>query len=218
MADTLDWLTLAEGRAAVNADPASTSLDVRLAAQITAIARIGDDLVGPVVRRTVTAETHDGGTVSIRLRRAPVYAITSVREVRYAGQIDTITESVWGSNTDGWYARKSIRNPSLFTGELLRKSSGVETYWPVGVQSVEVTYTGGRYASTSVVDERFKEASRAALRRLWKRESGAWTQSADFFAQQVEQADTLGVGFFDAVVPVLRQMLADEVQQIPGMA
>ena len=71
MANTLDVLSIAEGRT-VTGLTGTTANDTTLAEKITAISRQLDKMCGPVVVRTISAETHDGGTPSIRLRRIPV--------------------------------------------------------------------------------------------------------------------------------------------------
>ena len=62
MADTLDVLTLAEGRVAVGMDGADPSEDTELAQAITAISRRLDDRCGPIVVRTYTDVEMDGNS------------------------------------------------------------------------------------------------------------------------------------------------------------
>lgn len=208
---TLDWITLEAGIEAINAS-STPALSLRVAQQITAISLIGDDLAGPVVQRTITAEYHDGGGELVTLTRRPVASITTVRMVTSPGTIETLSASAWGASTTGYFAPKWDRDNSLLSGVLHRRVSGTPTYWPTGPHAVEVTYVAGRVATTALVGERYKEAAGAALRRLWKRESGAWAQSADFFASQLEPDTAAGSGFFKAVEPVLIEMLGLEVQ------
>lgn len=211
---TLDWITLEAGIEAINAS-STPALSLRVAQQITAISLIGDDLVGPVVRRTVTAERHHGGAVTVLLRRRPVSSVTTVREVSSPGTIDTLSAVAWGGSGDGYQTTTHEQDEALLSGVVRRISAGSDYCWPAG-DSVEVTYVAGRYATTAAVGERYKEAAGAALRRLWKRESGAWAQSADFFAAQIETDTAPGSGFFRAVEPVLTEMLAREVQHHVG--
>lgn len=205
MADTLDLLTLAEGKTAINMSSTNDDHDTKLAQAITAVSRIIDDMCGPVVVRTVTTETHDVSGTTVRLARWPVTSITTVREAR-AGSISTLSAVAFGATTDGYLAPTWSRDPSLLSGVLHRRRFGGVYAWG---SEVEVTYVAGRYATTSVVDARFKEAAGAVLRRLWKRESGVWAQSAQAFADDDPQA---GSGFFRVAKPIIEEMLWDEVQ------
>lgn len=211
---TLDWIDVPTGIRAINANASANALDDRVQSQITAISLIGDDLVGPVVRRTVTAERHTGGAVTVLLRRRPVYSVTTVREVASPGTIDTLSAVAWGGSGSGYQTTPYEHDETLLSGKLRRVSAGSDYCWPTG-DSVEVTYSAGRYATTSVVSPRFQEAASAALRRLWKREAGAWAQAVDVFAQ-LDPDTTPGSGFFNAVEPVMREMLAVEVQHHVG--
>ena len=60
MSDTLDLLTLAEGKRAVGVPANTTSKDTQLALYITGVSRAMDDTFGPSVVRTTTGELHDG--------------------------------------------------------------------------------------------------------------------------------------------------------------
>ena len=55
MADTLDVLTLAEGRAAIGQDPTTTdtALDTQIELYVTATSRWIDDVAGPMVSRQI---------------------------------------------------------------------------------------------------------------------------------------------------------------------
>ena len=206
---TNDWISLVAGVAAINANSTSGVNDSRVQQQITAISEIGDDLVGPVVQRTVTTELQAGGTPRIYLARRPVASITTVREVSTPGTIDTLTAVSWGAATSGYYAPAHEYTPTLKSGVLIRMNAGYEDCWPAGDNTVEVTYVAGRYATTALVGARYAEACEAALRRLWKREAGVWAQTPDFYGTE---DPTPGSGFFRAVQPVLVELLADEVQ------
>jgi hypothetical protein len=206
MADTLDILTEAEALEAIHkGTPAPSDLDL----MVTLVSRVIDATCGPVVVRTVTAELHDGGASSIHLRRWPVTSVTAVREIQAPGTIDTLSAVAWGAATSGYSALAWERDPSLKSGRLLRKMSGLDSVWTPGEQTVEVTYQAGRYADTASVDERFKAGASAVLRRLWKRESATWAQ-APAFLEQVDREPTQG--FYRAVRPIVEELLGDEVQ------
>lgn len=207
MADTLDILTLTEGKAAINMEASNTDHDDEIARQITAVSRMIDAACGPVVQRTITAEIHDGGVSALYLQ-SPV---VSVSLIRYAsgGSVETLDAVAFGASTSGY----SI---DLTSGRLLRRFGGSQGTWGTGSQ-IEATYVAGRYADTASVDARFKECAAAVLRRLWKREAGTWAQSSSFFEQLGDGDAPIGTGFFRVAKPIIDEMLWDELV-LPGIA
>ena len=207
MADTLDILTLPEAKTAVNIDALNVDHDDEIAQHVTAISRIIDDECGPVVQRTITAELHDAGGARIYLRYAPVASVTTLREAA-GSTITTLSSVAFGGTGDGY---------SLKDGVLSRRVGGRVASWSYG-DTVEVTYVAGRYASTAAVDAKFKSAASAILRRLWKREAGAWAQSPEWFEQLGGgDASPIGSGFFRVAKPIIDEMLWRE-QSMPGVA
>ena len=167
MADTLDIVTLAEGRAAVNLHASDTSQDTEVAAYITAVSRRIDALAGPVVVRTITAETHDGGTDRIELAYYPVSSITTLTE--YVATTGTVlTAEVVGSATAATNYVVDTRQ-----GIITRRSGGYDWTFPVGRDRVVVTYVAGRAANTTAVDPLFKTAANVMLAHNWRREAGS---------------------------------------------
>ena len=73
-----DLLSLDDAKSAVGLALATLHAD-RLEAYVSAVSNAIDELVGPVVQRTITGERHEGGTSEIRLRRSPVSSITTVK-------------------------------------------------------------------------------------------------------------------------------------------
>lgn len=214
MADDLDLVNLDEAKRAINMESTTAEQDDILARHVTAVSRLMDELVGPAVVRTVTAEIHGGGGESVWLRRNPVTSVTTVREA-FGGTISTLTAVTFGGTGNGYRAEKLHRDPPLLSGRLRRVSGGTGLCWPCGAESVEVTYVAGRYATTAAVDARFKDACGAVLRRLWKREAGSWAQHPDFYQQE---DGTVGSGFFKVALPVVSEMLPDEMQTHLGIA
>lgn len=202
MADILDLLDLDEAKQAISSKTTTVKNDEVLARHITAVSGIIDDECGAVVRRTVTAEEHDGGLSIVQLYWRPVTSITLVREDR-GGSVETLTAESFGSSGDGYRAPKWERDPALLSGSLHRSGYGCATPW----RRVEVTYVAGRVADTASVPARFKDAAGAVLRRLWKREAGAWAQSPE--AWEGLDADA-GTGFFRVAKPVIDEMLKDD--------
>lgn len=205
MADLLDIITFAEAVAAINLAETNTGHDAEIARQVTAVSRIIDAKVGPVVQRTVTGELHDSGRV-VRLRFAPVASVTQVR-VASGGAITTLSSVAFGGATDGYRLNANL-------GLLFRQWGGVDGDWDSGSR-VEVTYVAGRYATTAAVDARFKEVAAGVLRRLWKREAGAWAQSAEFFQALDEQGGPT-VGFYRVAKPLIDEMIDDQLPVLVG--
>ncbi|MDW3849659.1 phage gp6-like head-tail connector protein [Micromonospora sp. BRA006-A] len=78
-APALRIVGLAQVKKQLNIDPADTSQDEELSGYIDAVTEVVEDIVGPVLPRTVT-ETHTGGAGTLILRRPPVISVTAVVE------------------------------------------------------------------------------------------------------------------------------------------
>lgn len=192
MADTLDLLTLAEARAAINVDSGHTAI---LEQTITGISRRIDEICGPVVVRTITDEIHyPSGNSPIFLDHQPVSSITSL--IEYSSGTGTALTAE-DHDTSGTYL--------LRDGMIVRRSGFYTTSWYGS--TIKVTYVAGRAATTATVDARFKTAAAAILRRWWAREAPAWARGGDPFAQEGG-----GIGFFKVVEPVVLEFLADEMR------
>lgn len=150
MADTLDVLTLAEGYACLR-QGSSTANATTITYLITAVSRRLDRGVGPIVRRTLTAETYDGEGTFIQLASWPVSSVT------------TVTEDGTTLTSDDYYIDSE-------KGLLYRIQGDYDYRWELGRDNVEVTYIAGRYASTATVDEDYKQGARLMLRHLWRSE------------------------------------------------
>lgn len=199
MADTLDLITLAEARLALNLQSADTSQDTELASYITAVSRRLDDLCGAIVKRTITAEEYPGGGWRIVLRYAPISksgatTITTVTEYT-SGTARVLTAEAVGTSTSYDYAFDAT------TGTLTRRA--VWTDASFAPQRVVVTYSAGRYANTASVDPKFKQAAAMMLSHLWTREQGTGG-SATFGPQDFSTTPTFSVP--NAVL----ELLADE--------
>lgn len=211
---TRDLLTLAEGRSAVNLpNPgAENALDGDLQLYITGISGRVDKLCGPVVQRAVAGERHNGGRSGcgkVLLKLQHVAAVTSVAE--WAGT----TQTTLTEETD------SVKpaNGFLLDGDIYawvyRRSGNADAQFPPGRRNVVVGYTAGRYTATASVDETFKLAAGSVLRRIWKREQSSWAQSTDFFDDTENPRPSLG--FFKAVDPMIKELLADELLPPVGL-
>jgi hypothetical protein len=168
MGDTLDVLTLPEAKAELSIT--ATTYDAQLEQMVTAISRRLDDLAGPVVIRTVTAESVNGGNDSILLRYRPVVAVTSITE--YSGLTATVltAETTVANGFDSYLL-------DARAGVIYRRTSSYDYRYPRGRFNVVVTYTAGRAATTASVDARFKQAARICLKHLWRAEQTTGSQT-----------------------------------------
>lgn len=150
MADALDILTLAEGKAALRQGTV-TANDTDIELLITAASTIIDRGVGPVVRRTITNEVHDGEGQMLQLEWWPVSTVTTVIE-------------------DGITLAPSAYHADLDRGQVWRRLSDWDYPWEVGRANVAFTYIAGRFANTAAVTPFFKAGARLLLRHLWRSE------------------------------------------------
>ena len=167
-ADTLDLITLSESMDAIGraGDTLSSDDTTRLEAFTTAVSRHLDWLCGPVVARTITSESHDGGGYLIALDYSPVSNVDALTV--YANT--TATSLTSESNTTK-SASDFLLEPS--TGIVYRRGSNVDRQWEPGRRNVIVTYQAGRYATTATVDRRFKESAKIIVRHLFALEHGS---------------------------------------------
>lgn len=173
--DDIDILTLIEAKTAVGLAQDNTSHDDYLRMLITAVSGQIDQLCGPVRNRTVTDEAHDGGSWQIRLRRRPVYSITTL--VEYNGTSSTtLTAETNASKTASNYIHDG-QPGTVTSGKLVRRSGNADTTFADGRRNVVVTYVAGRAANTEVVPAKFKEAASMLLRQVWVGEQASGTQT-----------------------------------------
>jgi len=207
---TLDILTPAEGiKAALGVD---TGHEDDIARMVTAVSARIDELVGPVVTRTVT-EYHDGGA-EIWPRQTPVASVTTLKHANGA-TLTTYTEDTWGTagNADGFLVEQSGSYPHDV--RIFRRSAGSNVGWTAGHRGIELVYESGRAATTATVAERYKEVAIECMRRLWDREASAWARAPDPFV--VEGAGSSSSRFFKVFDYVIGEHLGDELKP-PGVA
>lgn len=208
----VDILSLEEARRAANVPNPSTAspVDAELQLALTGISRRVDALCGSVVQRTYTGEEYDGGGTRILLDHHYAASVTSI--VEYSGTTSaTLAEQ---SNTVHPAAGFRIKRVGPYSW--LRRTSGTAAgRFAFGVQNIVVTYVSGRYANTAAVEEHFKTAVGAMLRRAWKREQSAWAQSPGFL-ENAEDPSTQNM-FYRAIDPMLREFLAHELLPPVGL-
>jgi hypothetical protein len=200
-----DLLAFDDAKEVVARAPSSTVDDGEIRAMVTAISERLDQACGPIVRRTVTGEVHDGGLGYIRLRLEPVASITTLTEYTTAGVGTVLTAEDF--DTAGTYALRPwyvADPPGLWQGKVLRRTTGRGCAWfPRGLNNVVATYEAGRYVDTAAVAAtRFAEAA-----RLWL--------TFQFARRNVGVANVEGYETPTAVYPltvpaVIRQMLAHD--------
>lgn len=166
-ADSLDILTSSESKDAIgrSGDTLSAADTDRLETFTTAVSRQLDWLCGPIITRTITSESHDGGKHAIILDRVPVSSVTAV--VEYDGTTATAlaAESNTSKTADDYLLEATH-------GIVRRRSDNSDMLFPSGRQNILVTYSAGRYPNVNSVSREFKEAAKIMLRHLFSGEHG----------------------------------------------
>lgn len=191
---TLDVLSSAEALAAVNITADTTG---RLVILTTAVSEQLDELCGPIVQRTITAEAHDGGGCKVFLLERPVASVTTVTE--YAGTVaSTLAAETNSAKTGADYFA------DLGAGVIHRRSGGGDSNYPRGRGNVTVTYVAGRAANTSAVGPKFKQAAAMMLRNLWVSEAASGSETFGAFADNTGFVNPLlGPGMLNKVAALL---------------
>jgi hypothetical protein len=164
MVDILDLLTPTEAKAAL-ANNAGQANDQLLAAAVTGVSQFLDKLCGPIVVRTITDETHDGGDPYVFLRYRPVDSVATVTEYRHTTEVPLTEE------TPGVLPAEAFVVNEL-EGTIVRRRTGRDCCFAAGRKNIVVTYGAGRCAATLDVPERFKRAAGITLANYWRREHG----------------------------------------------
>lgn len=185
---TLDVLTLDEAKTALGLGATQPPDEPLLATWVTAVSQRLDTLVGPVVKRTVAGELHDGGVRSVFLKLYPVITVTAVTE--YSGTTATqLTAQSPGYAPAEAYATEpfSLRlfnadgTPlDLLGNQLHRRRGNHDTRFAPGRRNVLVDYIAGRFDATANVDERYKRAAVLMLLNLWRSQQDGVSQNGEF--------------------------------------
>ena len=201
MSDTYDLLTLSEGKAALGLTANTTDQDTLVASYITTVSRILDINCGPLVQRTVTNEKRSGGNDAVPIHYMPALSITSITEYQGVTAVTLTEETAGTAPADGYLLDAE-------NGLVYRRASGQDTYFAFGRNNVVITYTAGRYATTSAVDPRVKRAAGTMLRHLWSIDKG----SGNLMFGEVDAPTPIGF----AIPNRVKEMLAD-LWQIPAV-
>lgn len=159
--DVARWagiISLAEAKAELNKAPGVTLDDEELRSKVLAASQWVEERVGPVVRRTITAErvNPQGGRLWLQ---GPVISLTSITAVTgYPGGPYDVSQV----DLD---AERGVVNP---------RYAGMPFSWPV-----LVTYVAGRTS----VHEDIRDATKTYLRALWASQTGGTATSAVALAQ-----------------------------------
>lgn len=204
---TLDVISLTEAKAALNLT-GTTAHDAELPGWITAVSVRLDKLIGPVVRRTVTAEQHDGGDPFILLGLHPNTSITSVTEY-YGTEATALAAETNVSKPENAYLTEAYQpDRALFGSIVRRRSLNSDAYFVAGRRNIEVTYVAGRFADTTSVDERAKKAASLTLINSWRSQQDSTGTVGEFDVPQNS--------FPRVVVPqAARDMYPREIQDMP---
>jgi hypothetical protein len=93
LADTLDILTLTEGKAVLNIPAAELRFDTRVAQEITAASRLVDSVYGPVVTRSVTRTFFEPRSSELLLDvppGSPTFTLSNVAVTEYTAGAATV--------------------------------------------------------------------------------------------------------------------------------
>jgi hypothetical protein len=194
---TLDILSGDEAKVACGIGLDDTTADAVLGAYVSACSLALDKLCGPIVNRTFTSETYDGGGFTIFLKKYPLSSVTTVTEYLNTTATVLTAETNASKTTTNYVA-------DLTSGMLTRRASNRDRRFPDGRDNVVVTYVAGRAASTAVVDQRFKVACGLMLSNIWRRERGAGTVTFG-----PTEFPSSGATFF--VPNAVRELLIDDI-------
>ena len=202
-----DVLTYDVARAAVGARESDKTL---VEMYISAVSQMMDDRFGPVVRRTITDEIHDGGRPAVYLLHGPIASVSACVEAQGTTSV-TCTQQTFGTEpADGFFLPAWKTSSAPYSGQVVRMSGGVESFWYVGRGNVKVTYSAGRFATTAAVSARFQQAALLAFKNLWRSEQSGVVQVNEY---DVPQAAFARFALPNAVIELLRDEL-----RVPGIA
>lgn len=211
MADTYDLLTLAEAQDVLRVGVNDARANGILPRLITTVSRRLDESIGPTVARVVTNERHRGGRHAIELTKGPVLSISSVTEFQGNTAVTILADNDATENDEGYWAWPYEPDPTLYSGIIVRRFSGLDGCWWGGSGNVAFTYTAGRTSSTTQVDARIKEGAAIMLRNLWRSYEPTTVSDVD------GSYDVPGVGYPTHGVPnAVKDLLLDMWQPLYG--
>lgn len=203
MTQPTDLLTIPDALKVVRRSASNTEHAARVEAYVSAISLRLDELVGPIVQRTITGEQHQGGCRTVRLRRRPVASISAVATWTAGASTAVTAESL---NTEGGYlAEPWAEDPTFLSGVLTKRSGWSNSWWDTG-STVVVTYVAGRFEDTEAVKgSRFWQAAALTLKSLWRAE-----EATTVVVDEYDLPATAIPGFL--IPTAARDLLADQIQ------
>lgn len=204
MASALDILTLAEAKTVLN----KTLVDVddnEIEFYITGLSQRFDELIGPIVKRSVT-DWLDGGHSVVFTSRYPVAGVTSVTEYERGTATTLEVSTATSAPTNGYRTFAYSRDRSL-KGNRIERRRGYDPFcFASGSQNVEVVYTAGRATTTADVPTFIKEAAGFTLMNYWRSQEDSTGGVNEFYVPQ---------SYFPrwAIPNVSRGLLENEMQE-----
>ena len=203
MADVLDLLTLDEGKRALNIPLADTTFDVEVASYISAVSQRIDDLCGPVVKRAVNDETHDGGHEYVFPDLTPVASVASLTQYSSGTATALTAETPSVSTANDYLLVDAGSHASL----IRRRARWSDAPFLPGRANVVIDYVAGRFENTAGVSAKFKQGAAKMLSVMWKGDQGAGTVT---FGAPVDDGDLGIIGF--AIPRAVLELLAEEIR------
>lgn len=185
-------VSLADAKRHLNIAAANTAHDAELREHIETTTDVIEDIIGPVVRRTVTEMFSGRGTAALVLSYIPVISVTSVTE-----DGSTVAASGYSLGGDG----------------VLKRVVGYQSAgWRYGVNNITAVYVAGRV----VLRASIREASLELLRANFRPQLGGnYTPFSGGPGDDLGQPGARRLGFY---VPNRVMQLLSGSEQPPGMA
>lgn len=200
-----DVLTLAEAKQQLNLS-GTTAYDTELPLWISGISERLDALIGPIVRRTISNELHDGGYHTIYLRHYPIRAITTVIEYNWLTPLTLAPESNPSKPADAYLTEAYEMDRTLISQRIRRRYGGITGLFVPGKQNVVCTYEAGRVDNTASVSGKIKIAAGVMLQNAWR--------SQEISTSHVGEFDVPASNFPRFAVPrFVRDMFTRELQE-----
>lgn len=199
---TYNLLTLAEAKAALNIAVATTTFDTEIGSYIAAVSERLDDLCGPIIKRSISAEPHNSAPV-VWPDRAPVATVGAITEYR-SGVATVLSAETVSVSGDYLFENGGTHN------SLIRPRAGWADRPGFTGASIAIDYVAGRFNSTADVSQKFKQAAAIYLSHMWRKEQGAGTVTFGSV-----ETNELGVPTF-GVPNVVKDLLELEIRP-PGV-
>ena len=131
-------VSLGEAKEYLQINTTDRTRDARLLRFIEQLTPVIEFITGPIIQRTYQNERYDGGGPWIMLRHRPVVAVNSVTE--YRGPIAYPLQQIQTPDQGTIYSYQFET-----TGRIVRRTvGGGQTPFPLGANSIEVSYVSGR--------------------------------------------------------------------------